>query len=73
MVAPVRHIVERLEKTTNDSWPEKRVHHYTSPESAISAGQLVDQAFKEYEKAERVREFRAPGQLPSPREHHAHG
>jgi DNA-binding transcriptional MerR regulator len=76
VVLPIRQILERLEKATNDSWPataEKRVHHYTSPESAITARQLVDQAFKEYEKAERVRELRALGQLPPPREHHDHG
>jgi hypothetical protein len=76
VIVPVRQILERLEKATNDSWPataEKRVHPYTSPESAISARQLVDQAFKEYEKAERVRELRALGQLPPPREHHHHG
>jgi DNA-binding transcriptional MerR regulator len=76
VIVPVRQILERLEKATHDSWPataEKRVHPYTSPESAISARQLVDQAFKEYEKAERVRELRALGQLPPPREHHHHG
>jgi hypothetical protein len=52
---------------------ERRVKHYPGPESALSARQLVDQAFKEYEKAERNRELRALGQLPPPKEHdHAH-
>jgi hypothetical protein len=54
VVVPVRQILERLEMATNDSWPatsERRVKHYPGPESALSARQLVDQAFKEYEKA----------------------
>jgi DNA-binding transcriptional MerR regulator len=76
VVVPIRPVLERLEKATNDSWPatsEKRVHHYRGPEDTRSPGQLVDQAFKEYEKAERVRELRAKGLLPPPKEHdHAH-
>jgi hypothetical protein len=63
VVVPVRQILERLEMATNDSWPatsERRVKHYPGPESALSARQLVDQAFKEYEKAERNREPGSP-------------
>ena len=76
VVVPVRPLLDRLEMATNDSWPataEKRVHHYRGPESTISPRQLVDQAFAEYEKAEKVRELRALGKLPPAKEHdHAH-
>ena len=76
IVVPVRQALERLERATNDSWPataEKRVFRCESPEGAISARQLVDQAFKEYEKTEDIKERRARGELPPPREHrHAH-
>jgi DNA-binding transcriptional MerR regulator len=74
VVVPIRQILERLEKATNDSWPataEKRVFHM--PEPDISARQLVDRAFKEYEKADTIKERRARGELPPPREHHHHG
>ena len=76
IVVPVRQTLERLEKATNDNWPataEKRARQYRSLESAISARQLVDQAFKEYEKTEDIKERRMRGELPPPQEHrHAH-
>jgi DNA-binding transcriptional MerR regulator len=76
VVVPIRQTLERLEKATKDSWPatpEKRVLQCPGPESTITARQLVDQAFKEYDKAERVKELRALGQLPPRKEHdHAH-
>lgn len=74
VVVPIRQILERLEKATNDSWPatpEKRVFHL--PDTAISARQLVDQAFREYEKAEEIKELRALGKVPPAKEHHHHG
>jgi DNA-binding transcriptional MerR regulator len=73
VIVPIRPVLERLEKATNDSWPataDKRVYQYRSPESTVSPRQLVDQAFKEYDKAERVKELRALGKLPPPKEHH---
>lgn len=71
VVVPVRQVLEHLEQATNDSWPatKKRVRHYRGPESSLSARRLVDQAFQEYEKAERVKELRALGKLPPAKEH----
>jgi hypothetical protein len=74
LIVPVRPILERLEKATNDSWPatpEKRIFHM--PEAKTSARQLVDQAFNEYERTEQIRELRALGKHPLAKEHvHAH-
>jgi DNA-binding transcriptional MerR regulator len=76
VIVSIREILERLEKATSDSWPattEKRVYKYRSPESEVSARHLVEQAFKEYDKAERIKELRALGKLPPAKEHHHHG
>lgn len=74
IVVPMRQILERLEKATDDSWPataEREV--YRMPGIQPTAKQLVDQAFKEYEKTERIKELRALGKLPPAKEHHHHG
>lgn len=74
VVVPIRQTLERLELATNDSWPatpEKRVVRV--PEATVAARRLVDQAFKEYERTEQIKELRALGRLPTPKEHdHAH-
>jgi len=76
IIVSIRETLERLETATSDSWPatpESRVHKSRSLDSHVSARQLVDQAFQEYEKAERIKELRALGKLPPAREHvHAH-
>jgi hypothetical protein len=71
---PLRGFLERLEEVTKDYWratPEDKV--FKMPPGIVPARQLVDQAFKEYEKAERIKELRALGKLPPPREHRHHG
>jgi DNA-binding transcriptional MerR regulator len=76
IIVSIRETLERLETATTDSWPatpENRVHKHRSLENEVSARQLVDQAFQEYEKAERIKELRALGKLPPAKEQvHAH-
>jgi DNA-binding transcriptional MerR regulator len=69
----LRPVLERLERATNDSWPatpEKRV--FRSPEPAVSARRLVNQAFHEYERTEEINARRALQQAQEPIKERVH-